>query len=264
MADGEKRPIKIKFSYCIIGIIVILGLLCALMNYITDKRRIDDVSEPNQNLLSMLNITSDDKSVSNKNTTSNTSSLASGKNTVLDVIDKENQELKINGIKLVKELADADEQIAKEDNTSITLKLQYRKTAGSSENSVDSYLIGTSTQLEGRNVYPAFEIGVSKKTDNVVYIGVSYPYEGTEGRSYRYSAINYNYRLLKIALTNLKYVELWNTIKEIKDSENDTAKNATFFNNGLKGVYFGITDGYKRTNGTLGGEYCVYSATQNQ
>lgn len=176
------------------------------------------------------------------------------KNKILDIIDEPNGEFKINGMELISALTKAREQIDKEDNTPYieALGLQYKKT--SEVSGVSEYAVGTPSQLQGNGVYPALLVGINESTNNVVYIGVSYPYEGSTGRNYLTTAIIHNYRLLKIALQSLNYTELWNTIDTMINSNNQ------YFESGLNGIYYGVVDGYDRPNGTISGEYCLFWA----
>lgn len=243
----NKEPIKIKFTYFIIGI-VILFLIPVCMVFIKNSNSV--ISSDKETKVS---VPSD--IVSTNNTTSTKSSN-------LDVVDSTNKEFKINAMELVTALTKSFEQKAKEDNEALLLKFDYKKFSNAEKN-MNSYIIGSTFQLQGKGVYPAFDIGENITTGNVLYIGISYPYEGYSGRNYQYTAIENNYRLLKIALTNINQIELWNTIKTIWNSQNNTTKNKEYYNNGLNGVYYAALDGYTRSDGTISGEYCVYKVEPN-
>ncbi len=245
--SNNKKTIKIKFTYVVIGISV-LFLIPTCIVFIKNSKSV--INSPKETQVTVpIN-------------TINTKDSVSTKSSKLDVVDSTNKEFKINAMELVTALTKSVEQKAKEDNEPLLVKFNYKKFNNADKN-MNSYIIGSTFQLQGKGVYPAFDIGEDITTGNVIYIGISYPYEGYSGRNYQYSAIEHNYRLLKIALTNINQIELWNTIKTIRNSENNTTKNEEYYNNGLNGVYYGILDGYTRNDGTISGEYCVYKVEPN-
>ena len=241
----NKEPIKIKFSHFLIGIIIILFIFSIIVLMINKQQ--NNLSEV-ESIKDTINITSTNNTTNNK---------------VLDVIDKENEEFKINGMELLTALVNSAGQRAKEDNEELLLEFDYKRLDNDKNDNMISYIIGSTFQLQGQGVFPAFEIGVNETTENVMYIAISYPYEGNSGREYSNTAIAFNYRLLKIALTNINQTELFDTIYTIEKNAENEELQKQYFENGLKGIYFGFTDGYERSNGTISGEYCTFKVVPN-
>ena len=231
--DNElKKPINIKFTHFIIGIIIIAILLIVCACFIVKYNNL------------------------NKPITSATDTVDSqtGNNNILDVIDQENQEFKINGMQLVNAINDVyEEELG-------SMSFGY-KNLGTSQGitmySVSCNLIVPHVSVESGGSYPAILIGIRENTGNVVVMSVGDPHQGN---NYLVELLAGNISHLEKGLDNLGYNQLSATIHTIANTINDEDYYNKYKTNGLNGVFINYIGGVSSAFNNSGSNYFRFTA----
>ncbi len=240
--NDKSEPIRIKFTYFIIAIIAIIFIISiGILIYNNSNNEISAISSANQN-------TENIKEIENANK-------------VLDVIDEEKQEFKINIHDLTNELKQIkmDEEIANREAFKSEFETTVQDAKDNFGNDVKSYAFCNSAGVKLNPYYvPPFIFGVNLD-GNIFRIAVLHEYEADYGTNIL-SNSDYAYNWLHESLNNLGQNELTTTIekarKKISDSINNKEKISSDFN--INGVYLSAADAGTNKYGNSIGIYYIY------
>ena len=211
--DNKKIDIYQIIILLIIVIIILTGIILAI--------------KKNFNKEETANLNDTETTLNNSNIASEVQKNSSEtENKVLDVLDIENDELKINATELMREIILV--------NNSRT-EYEYTKTIADSTEKYFVYAIGNS-MLHGTIVAHPFLIVEDRTTGNVVRIGIYYAYNGSTLNT---SSINTNYSVLCEALNNINQQDLASVIMTIKNNFNGTTEVQS-----VRGLKYGIMSQY--------------------
>lgn len=243
IVSDNKEPIKIKFKYFLVGIVAVSVLFLILMIIVFIKN-------------SSTSILSSDENTANKNYQNNyLNGTQVSSNKILDVIDQENQEFKINAKELVDAIVKANDEINIQERNASKFPLTYnveKQIDQSTGKEVICYIL----KYENLPSYP-FMLIANADTNNVYRISVCHPFLNDYGTELNSGAIEKNYTILEKALKQLNQDELYNTIVDIRNTISKSSNGLSSDWN-IKGVFVGATNGTTNKNGNLSSIYYFY------
>lgn len=232
----------------IIAIIILTGILLAIKKAF-DK---DETSNLNDTTTTLNN--------------SNTSSQVSAnteetENKVLDIIDKENKEFKIN----VNDLADELIKVKKEEEeyNRVAFKSEYEikviETVDNYGNKIKGYYLSDKLGESYRYYVPPF-IFHTNINDNIFQIAVLHRYSADYGTN-ELETSDDSYTWLYKALNNLGYNELSITIEKLRQEISDSINNKTDISSefNINGVHIRVSEAGTNKYGNIQGLYFGYA-----
>ena len=243
IVSDNKKPIKIKFKYFLVGIVAVSVLFLIPMIIVFIKN-------------SSTSILSSDENTANKNYQNNyLNGTQVSSNKILDVIDQENQEFKINAEELAKAIIEANDEKDIQERNVIKLPLTYnveKQIDQTTGKEVICYIL----KYENLPSYP-FMLIANANTNNVYRISVCHPFLNGYGTELNSGAIEKNYTILGMALIKLNQRELYKTIIEIGKEVSKSSSGVSQDWN-IKGVYVGASEGTINNYGNLSSVYYFY------
>lgn len=181
------------------------------------------------------------------------------KQKILDVIDEDKGEFKINAQTLIQAIKEVNDEIEQEERapfkSPITICDKSTQTNPATQKQVTSYVLGNS--LSSVNSSYPFIIISNTDTNNIYRICVYHPYLNGYGTEANTTAIIRNYKILFRALEKINQDELGRAIYDMeKHIESATASIPGEFN--IRGVHISGADGAVNKYGNKTGVYYIY------
>lgn len=175
-------------------------------------------------------------------------------NKILDVIDTEKNEIKINAMELVNAMIDIKNELDDKERNIPNPLVYVKENSNNNGEEVISYKVGYKTLNS-----PVYFIISSASTNNIYRIAVYYPYKNSYGTELNNSAIENYYNILGQALTRLNHKEVYDTILDVKDYVGNHFDDGTITPDwNIRGISFTQVDGEKNVYGTISGFYNIY------
>lgn len=182
------------------------------------------------------------------------------KNNVLDVIDQENQEFKINAEELAKAIIEAKDKKDIQERSILKLHLIYnveKEIEQRTGKNVNVYTLKYEGFDESIWLSP-FMLIANADTNNVYRIFVCHPFLNGYGTELNSDAMDNNYEILGMALIKLNQQELYKTILEIGNEVSKSPSGVSQDWN-IKGVHVGASEGTINKYGNLSSIYYFYA-----
>lgn len=229
----EKKNIKIKPIYLIIGIIAIILIISMV-----------------------IMISNNQSTVVEEASTSSNRTL--NENKILDCIDVENKQFKINIDDLTNELKKIklDEETANREAFKSEYEVISQDTTDENGNSIKVYMFINKLGKYNKYYLPPFMFATNSTNKNIFQIAILHEYEADYGTNSLKSS-DYTYTWLYKALNNLGQNELSQTIKEVRANIKDFSSETN-----IRGIYFKATEAGENRYGNNAGYYFSYFVKQ--
>lgn len=193
-------------------------------------------------------------------TASSSENTSKEKQEILDVIDKDKLEFKINVETLINAIKEVNDEIEQEERaifkTPIIICDKKTEVSPKTQKQATVYVLGNN--LSSVNSSYPFMIESDTETNNVYRIAVCHPYLNGYGTEVNETAILKNYKILYRALEKIDQDELGKTIYDLqKYAASSTESISSEFN--IKGVHIGgFSNGAVNKYGNTTGVYFMY------
>ncbi len=246
----KKTIIRVKLIHLILFVMVLIIIVVVTLSlFLNDKEVEKELINNTSNIINTID---------NINVNQNYETNEVTKNDVLDIIDTEKKEIKLNASSLIDTIIDTYDEIEEQERPPIRLPLTYYSetlTDPDTGEKTEGYII----YHKGLEAFPnavTFIIYANYDTKNIYRIAINHPYLNEFGTEMNFEEIREHYNLLFASLERLGYEELGEAINDMYNYWLENLEVSSTFN--IKGIYMGGGEAQKNKYGNSSGMYIFY------
>ena len=246
----KKTIIRVKLIYLILFVMALIIIVVVILSLFLNNK--EEEKELINNTSNIIN------TIDNINVNQNYETNEVTKTDVLDIIDTEKKEIRLNASSLIDTIIDTYDEIEEQERPPIRLPLTYNSetlTNPDTGEKAEGYII----YHKGLEAFPnavKFIIYANYDTKNIYRIAINHPYLNEFGTEMNIEEIREHYNLLFASLERLGYEELGEVINDMYNYWLENLEVSSTFN--IKGIYMGGGEAPKNKYGNSSGMYIFY------